>query len=49
MNNFTHYSLIVENDTVLCVCVGGGEGWLGGGGWGGGVAGCVIARACRQT
>ena len=21
MNNFTHYSLIVENDTVLCVCV----------------------------
>ena len=37
MNNFTHYSLIVENDTVLCVCVcvwgggGGGEEGLGGG------------------
>ena len=47
MNNFTHYSLIVENDTVLCVCVWGGvAGWRG---VGGGVAGCVIARACRQT
>ena len=23
LSNFTQYSLIVKNDTVLCVCVGG--------------------------